>query len=82
MKPCSNVCNRCRLVCVKFYLIGADMRLLLQNVKGLTFLGHMVYPIAVVGIKSIQQTWGQRSGHYFLLSHFSRPLKTRIKTSK
>jgi len=39
MKPCSNVCNRCRLVCVKFYLIGADMRLLLQNVKGLTFLG-------------------------------------------
>ena len=20
MKPCSNVCNRCRLVCVKFYL--------------------------------------------------------------
>jgi len=30
--------------CVKnFILIGASLRLLLQNVKGLTFLGHTVY---------------------------------------
>ena len=43
MKLRSNVCNRCRLVCVKFYLNRADLRLLLQNVKGLAFLGHTVY---------------------------------------
>ena len=48
MKLCSNVCNRCRLVCVKFYLNGPDLRLLLQNVKGLTFLGHMVLIFAVL----------------------------------
>jgi len=31
------------VLCVKnFILIGADLRLLLQNVKGLTFLGHTV----------------------------------------
>ena len=42
MKLCSNVCNRSRLVCVNFIEIGADLRSLLQNVKGLTFLGHTV----------------------------------------
>ena len=35
---CSNVCNGCRLVCVKFYL-NRSRFVVLQNVKGLTFLG-------------------------------------------
>jgi len=39
MKLCSYVCNRCRLVCVKFYLNRSRLAVVLQNVKGLTFLG-------------------------------------------
>ena len=49
MKLCSNVCNRCRLVCVKFYLNRSRfLWLLLQNVKGLTFLGHTVLLLLIV----------------------------------
>jgi len=42
MKLCSYVCNRCRLVCVKFYLNRSRFAVVLQNVKGLTFLGRTV----------------------------------------
>jgi len=34
--------NRCRLVCVKFHLNRCRFAVLLQNVYGLTFLGHGV----------------------------------------
>ena len=36
MKLCTNVCNRCRLVCVKFYL---NLSRFAVVVEGLTFLG-------------------------------------------
>ena len=42
MKLCSNVWNRCRLVCVKFYLNRSRFAVVVANVKGLTFLGHTV----------------------------------------
>jgi len=43
MKLCSNVCNRCHLVCVKFCLNRSTFAVVVANVKGLTFLGHTVY---------------------------------------
>jgi len=52
MKLCSNVCNRCRFVCVKFYLNRSRFALLLQNVKGLTFWGHTVYIIQMIKYKT------------------------------
>ena len=39
MKLCSNVCNKSCCVCEILLKSGADLRLLLQNVKGLTFFG-------------------------------------------
>jgi len=39
MKLRSNICNRCRLVCVKFYLNRSRFAVVVENVKGLTFFG-------------------------------------------
>jgi len=56
MKLRSNVCNRCRLVCVKFYL-NRSRFVVLQNVKGLTFLGHTVFFLLLNTLWYRQWSW-------------------------
>jgi len=39
MKLCSNVCNRCRLVCVKFYLNRSRFAVVVAKCQGAHFFG-------------------------------------------
>ena len=43
MKLCSNVCNRCRLVCVKFYLKRSRFAVVVAKCQGAHFFGDTRY---------------------------------------
>ena len=53
MKLCSNVCNRCRLVCVKFYLNRSRFAVVVAKCSGAHFFGTH-------GILQLQPATGQR----------------------
>jgi len=45
MKLCSNVCNRCRLVCVNFFKSEQICGCCCKMLSGSLFLGHTVYTL-------------------------------------
>jgi len=57
MKLRRNVCNRCRLVCVKFYLNRSRFAVVVANCSGAHFLGHTVHILKIVYIYNEQREW-------------------------
>ena len=65
MKLCSNVCNRCRLVCVKFYLNRIRFAVVVAKCYGAHFFGtHGIAYIVRLVVDMFRESIARKNVHY------------------